>query len=240
MDRERKEKPKSRKKIRENFWKWAIALSTGRNIIPAWALRSNSNHAQELVNTRSATKHIVEILDAKYNKIDIPGIVREICSHISATEWEKLLSMLLKHEPLFDSTLGDWNLPPVSFEVKEGMKQYHGQAHPILHIHKATLMKEIDMLCKIRVLSWQPRSDWALPSFIIPKKDHTARTISDFRELNTCIVQKPYLIPKISSTLQKLEGFTYETALDLNMGYYTITLDAKASEMCTNICPWGL
>ena len=28
------------------------------------------------------------------------------------------------------------------------------------------------------------------------------------------------------------------TALDLNMGYYTIRLDAKASEICTIIFPW--
>ena len=33
--------------------------------------------------------------------------------------------MLLQYEPLFDGTLGDWNLPPVSFEIKEGMKSYH-------------------------------------------------------------------------------------------------------------------
>ncbi len=36
------------------------------------------------------------------------------------------------------------------------------------------------------------------------------------------------------------EGFTYATALDLNMGYYyTIRLDPTASEMCTIIFPWG-
>jgi hypothetical protein len=39
--------------------------------------------------------------------------------------------------------------------------------------------------------------------------------------------------------LQELEGFTYATALDLNMGYYTIRLDPTASEMCTIIFPWG-
>ncbi len=52
-------------------------------------------------------------------------------------------------------------------------------------------------------------------------------TISDFRELNKRIVRKPYPIPKISTILQELEGFTYATALDLNMGYYTIRLDPK-------------
>jgi hypothetical protein len=78
-----------------------------------------------------------------------------------------------------------------------------------------------------------------LPSFIIPKKDHTVRTISDFRELNKQIVRKPYPIPKISTTLQELEGFTYATTLDLNMGSYTIRLDPTAAEMCIIIFPWG-
>ncbi len=64
-------------------------------------------------------------------------------------------------------------------------------------------------------------------------------TISDFRELNKHIVRKPYPIPKISTILQELEGFTYATALDLNMGYCTIRLDPTVSEMCTIIFPWG-
>ena len=151
----------------------------------------------------------------------------------------KLLSMLLKFEDLFDGTLGDWKLPPVTFELKEGATPYHGRAYPIPQIHKAVLMKEINRLCEIGILEWQPSSRWASPTFIIPKKDATVRTISDFRELNKCIVRKPYPIPKISTTLQELEGFTYVTALDLNMGYYTIRLDPAASEMCTIIFPWG-
>ncbi len=62
-------------------------------------------------------------------------------------------------------------------------------------------------------------------------------TLSDFRELNERIVRKPYPIPKISTILQGLEGFAYVTALDLDMGYYTIRLDPTASEMCTIIFP---
>jgi hypothetical protein len=98
----------------------------------------------------------VEILDAKYEKADIPAIVRENCSHLSATDREKLLSLLLKFEELFDGTLGDWDLPPVSFEVKEGMKPYHGRAYPIPQIHKALLMKVIDWCCSFGFFKWQP------------------------------------------------------------------------------------
>jgi hypothetical protein len=64
-------------------------------------------------------------------------------------------------------------------------------------------------------------------------------TILDFRELNKRIVRKQYPIPKISTTLQELEGFTYATTPDLNMGYYTIRVDPTAAEMCTIIFPWG-
>jgi len=67
----------------------------------------------------------------------------------------------------------------------------------------------------------------------------TVRTISDFRELNKRIVRRPFPIPKISTTLQELEGFTYATALDLNMGYYTIRFDPRAVEMFNFIFPWG-
>ena len=36
-----------------------------------------------------------------------------------------------------------------------------------------------------------------------------------------------------------MEGFTYASQLDLNMGYYTIRLDGDAQKICTIILPWG-
>jgi hypothetical protein len=43
----------------------------------------------------------------------------------------------------------------------------------------------------------------------------------------------------MSAVLQQLEGFTFATALDLNMGYYTIRLEPDASKNCTIIFPCG-
>jgi hypothetical protein len=39
--------------------------------------------------------------------------------------------------------------------------------------------------------------------------------------------------------LQELEEFSFETALDLNLGYYTFRLNPDASKICTIIYPWG-
>jgi len=102
-----------------------------------------------------------------------------------------------------------------------------------------TLKKEVERLVELGVLKRQPSSEWASPTFIIPKKNKTVRFISDFREVNKRLVRTPFPIPKISTVLQEMEGFTYASALDLNMGYYTIRLDSDAQKICTIILPWG-
>jgi hypothetical protein len=71
-------------------------------------------------------------------------------------------------------------------------------------------------------------SEWAAPTFIIPKKNNTVRVITDFRGLNKCLVRKPYPIPKIPDILRGMEKFKYATTIDLNMGYYSMPLDEEA------------
>ncbi len=56
--------------------------------------------------------------------------------------------------------------------------------------------------------------------------------MSNFWDVNKRIVRKPFLILKISSVFQELEGFTFATALDLNMGYYTIRSWIKMHPKC--------
>jgi hypothetical protein len=124
-----------------------------------------------------------------------------------------LLDLLKEFEDLFDGTLGVWNQEPVHLELKEGAKPFHGRPFPVPKIHKNTLIKELNRLCDLGVLEFQPESEWASPSFIIPKKDKTVRFVSDFRELNKRIVRKLFPIPKISTVLQEMEGFTFATAL---------------------------
>jgi hypothetical protein len=82
---------------------------------------------------------------------------------------------------------------------KEGISPYHGQAFPVPKIHIDTIMKEVERLCKLGVLEKQPASEWALPSFIISKKNKTVCLLSDFWEVNKRLVRTPFPIPKIST-----------------------------------------
>jgi hypothetical protein len=40
--------------------------------------------------------------------------------------------------------------------------------------------------------------------------------------------------------IRSMEGFTFASALDLNMGYYHIKLDADAQKPCTIVFPWKI
>ena len=201
-----------------------------------WAISNALAH--EPISTELATQRAVKILDANYTKADLQAVVTN-CTQLNSVEQNKLLELLKKFEQLFDGTLSNWRTKPVSFQLKDGVTPYHGRAFPIPKVHKDVIMKEIQRLCDLGVLEWQPSSEWAAPSFIQPKKNKTVRFLTDFRELNKRLVRKPFPIPKISTVLQELEGFTYATALDLNMGYYTISLDPEAAKICTIIFPWG-
>jgi hypothetical protein len=191
-------------------------------------------------STQDATKCATWILDANYNKADLQSIVKGSCKHLSTNQQKKLLQLLLmSYELLFDGTLGDWRTKLVSFQLREGVSPYHGQGFPVPKIRKDTIIKEVERLCKLGVFEQQPASEWALSSFIIPKKNNTVHFLSNFWEVNRGLARKPFPIPQISMVLQELEGFSFATALDLNMGYYTIRLDPDASKIRTIIFPWG-
>jgi hypothetical protein len=53
--------------------------------------------------------------------------------------------------------------------------------------------------------------------------------ISGRTALNLLLKRHPFPIPKIGDMIRSMEGFTFASALDLNMGYYHIKLDADYS-----------
>jgi hypothetical protein len=135
-----------------------------------FALRLNHSLAMEPQSTQDATKLVMWILDAKYQKADLQSIVKDKCKHLSTDQQKKILQLLTKYESLFDGILGDWKTKLVSFQLKEGVSPYHGQVFPVPKVHKETIIKEVERLCQLGILERQPASEWVLPSCIILKK----------------------------------------------------------------------
>jgi hypothetical protein len=149
-------------------------ISTRTKIKRAW-MANSSVMIHEPKSILDATHWVVKILDAKYEKVDRNAVVTEICKHLSIPDQEKLLKLLTEFEDHFDGTLGDWDTEPISLKLKEGAKPYRGSPFLTPKAHKDTLNKEVQRLCELVVLKWQPESEWALPSFIAPKQNQTVQ-----------------------------------------------------------------
>ena len=118
------------------------------------------------------------------------------------------------------------------------MRPIHIKPFPIPHVRKETFYSELCRIESLGILKNDSNSQWRSPTLIIPKYNGTVRMVLDFPKVNNTLVQKPFPIPKISGIMQELEGFQYETTLDLNMGYRTIRLDPGSKKICTIMTPW--
>jgi len=225
--------------LQMNFAEHTIRWGDGEiPMKPTDATSETSFFVNDPSSISDEAERMSRILDAKYAKADLDEVVNS-CTHLSNQEQTALRDLLREFEPLFDGTLGHWQGPDYQVELKADASPYHARPFPIPRAYEKTLRMEVERLIRVGVLKKVNRSEWAAPTFIIPKKDKTVRFISDFRELNKRIIRKPFPIPKIQDLLLKLEGFRYGTALDLNMGYYHIELSPDSKRLCTIVLPWG-
>jgi len=126
-----------------------------------------------------AVSCVKRIIDAKYKKADLKTVCQSQ-TELTVEQKGQLEALLCKYEPLFDGQLGHRQGQEVKLELKEGAKPHHSRAYNIPRCHIQRLKAEVERLVKIGILKKVNRSEWAAPTFIIPKKDGSVRFISDF------------------------------------------------------------
>jgi hypothetical protein len=83
--------------------------------------------------------------------------------------------------------------------------------------------KETVLLLDIGVLEEDYSYEWASPTFAIPKKNGTIRVVTNFRKLNLLLKPLPFRFPHIGDMIRSMEGFTFPSVLDLNMGSFLLS-----------------
>ena len=121
-----------------------------------------------------------QILNAKYEKADLSKVIREEYHHLSDNQQIELLKLLTKYETLFDGTLGTWKGLKYNIDLKDNIKPYHSRPYSLPKSYEQQFRIEVEQLCQLGVLKIVNRSEWGAPTFVIPKKDHTFRFITNF------------------------------------------------------------
>jgi hypothetical protein len=109
-------------------------------------------------------------------------------------EQHQLKILVQKYEHLFDGTLGEFNMKtvPISLQLMDpNCKPIHARAYTVPRSVEQELQqcREIVKSVEIGVLEEDYSSEWASPSFAIPKKNgsSTIRVVTDFRKLNLLV-----------------------------------------------------
>ncbi len=147
--------------------------------------------------------------------------------------------MLQENDKTFNGTLGVYPHKKVHIDIDPNAKPVHSRPYPVPQIHLKTFKKDLNHLVKIGVLAAQQESEWALPSFIIPKEDGRVCWISNLCQLNKVIRCKQYTLPIITDILRKRSGYKFFTKLEVSMQYYTFELDEESLDLCTIVTPFG-
>ena len=164
----------------------------------------------EPASTGEATERLVKIIDVTYTKEELKQVASN-AAHMNNEEITQLLRLLEDFEDLLDGTLGYWAADPVDLDLNPGSRPFNSKYYPVPRINKETFRKELKLLVKIGVLTPIQHSQYGTPVFITPKREGTVGFITDYLRLNQKLVRKPYTLPIICKTMQKLEGFQYST-----------------------------
>jgi hypothetical protein len=178
------------------------------------------------------------ILERKYKKVT-PKECADEQHHMSCEERIKFESMLEKHKQLFDGKLGYYPHEKLHLQIKQGTKPVHKKPYPVPFTRQEVFKRELENLQKDGVLRRCGMTDWASPTFIIPKSNNTVRWVSDFRELNKHLERPQYPVPKIQDIMLKQRGYSHFTKIDLSMMFYCFEMDEESKELCTITTPFG-
>ena len=134
---------------------------------------------------------------------------------------------------------GKTDLVQFKIELKEGAIPHKAKDRPLNPIYEKSLEKQLDQWLHAKVIE-PANSPWSAALVPVKKKDSTdIRWAIDFRALNEVTVNDCFPLPRIDTTLNKLQGSCVYSSLDSAGAFHAIEVSPESRPMTAFSTPFG-
>ena len=138
-----------------------------------------------------------------------------------------------------DDDFGDTDLVTFKIELKPGSKPFRDKVRPLNPHMETMLNKQIENWLKSEIIE-PSQSPWSSALVPVQKKDSSeVRWAIDFRRLNEATVADAYPLPRIDTTLTKLQGSRVYSSLDSAGAFHAIQVEESSRPLTAFSCPLG-
>ena len=156
--------------------------------------------------------------------------------HLTTTQKQKIKHVLIEFREIFSNHSHDIGLVKAreySVETSTDTPQ-RAKLFPLSEEAQKIVHEEIKKLVKAKILEKVDNASVITSTFLpIKKNDGSYRLVSDFRSVNSVIVNSNYTIPKISQLLLKMANYKYYIQTDVVKAYWNIKLKKEQRKLFT-------
>ena len=128
-------------------------------------MRKEENITQITNHVNKITKNIK---DSNYNHQSLPTVIQDQ-QYLPPHEQQQLEFMLTKHDELFKGGKGEWKGLQIQLEIKNDSKPCTRIPYRIPMDYQQSTKDTLNHLIKVGLLTQSRSSEWADPTFIVPK-----------------------------------------------------------------------
>lgn len=154
-------------------------------------------------------------------------------NHLNCEEKQSIEIICSKYSDVFflpGDKLNTTNVYQQSITLKPNINPVYVKPYRLPQAMKPEIDRQIKQMLKDNIIE-EAQSDWNSPVLLVPKKSEGSkkwRLVVDFRKLNEVIVDDKFPLPNITDILDSLAGSVYFSHLDLNQGYYQVSLSPES------------
>jgi len=112
------------------------------------------------------------------------------------------------------------------------------KCYPVSHNLRDRMHDEIKSLLDKNIIR-RSNSLFSTPCFVITKRNGKTRLINDYRQLNSISMEIEYYFPSIMEAFDKLRGNTFFSKIDLEKGFYQLSIAKEDRYKTAFATPFG-